>query len=280
MPADLHCHTRYSDGSVTVEELIALAKINHVPTVAVTDHDTVSGWQEAKEFGEQYGVTVIPGVELSGYDSKREQKAHILCYFCPRPEGLAWIFDEVAENRRTATEQMIQTVLQRYPIPREMIVQRAGGEGRSIYKQHILHALLDAGYTKQIFSELYRELFDYQEGLAHIEIVYPDVYDVLKSVRETGGIAVLAHPGECKKEGLLEELAPTGLLDGVEIWHPKNPEDKRAEYQRIARQYGLFQTGGTDFHGMYSARYGSVGTYITPDDQLQALYACKEKYHL
>lgn len=280
MPADLHCHTRHSDGSVTIGELIALAKINHVPAVAVTDHDTVDGWQEAQEFGEQYGVTVIPGVELSGYDYKRGQKAHILCYFCPDPQGLSWIFREVAENRRTATDQMIETVLQRYPIPREMIVRRAGGEGRSIYKQHILHALMDAGYTKQIFGDLYRELFDYQEGLAHMEIVYPDVYDVLKSVRETGGITVLAHPGESKKDGLLEELVLTGLLDGVEVWHPKNPEAKRPGYQATAVQYGLIQTGGTDFHGMYSARYGSVGTCVTPDDQLQALYACKEKYGL
>lgn len=278
MPADLHCHTRYSDGAVTVEELVALAKINQVPAIALTDHDTVAGWEEAEQFGRQYGVTVIPGVELSGYDGKRKQKAHILCYFCPHPEGLQWIFDEVAENRRIATDEMIQLALQRYPIPREMIVRRAGGEGRSIYKQHILHALSDAGYTKQLFGELYRELFDYETGLAHREIPYPDVYDVLKSVRETGGVAVFAHPGEYKKEGLLEELAASGLIDGVEVWHPKNPERKRPDYQRVAQQYGLFQTGGTDFHGMYSARYGSVGSFVTPDSQLARLMQCKEKY--
>ena len=73
---------------------------------------------------------------------------------------------------------------------------------------------MDAGYTKEIFGSLYQTLFDHQEGLAHIEIPYPDVYQVLETIGESGGVAVMAHPGECKKEGLLEELAASGLLDG------------------------------------------------------------------
>ena len=87
----------------------------------------------------------------------------------------------------------------------------------------------------------------------------------------------MAHPGECKKEGLLEELAASGLLDGVEIWHPKNSPEKRPEFQAIARQHGLIMTGGTDFHGMYSSRCDPVGSYTTPEDQLQALYRRKEE---
>lgn len=276
MAADLHCHTRHSDGSATVEEVILFAKGNGISTLAITDHDTVSGWEEAAWYGERYGVTVIPGIELSGYDNKREQKAHILCYFCPQPERLAELCGRIAKDRRQATEQMIQTLLECYPITKEMIVRRAG-EGRSIYKQHILHTLMDAGYTKEIFGSLYQKLFDHQEGLAHIEIPYPDVYQVLETIREAGGVAVMAHPGECKKEGLLEELAASGLLDGVEIWHPKNSLEKRPGFQATAQQYGLIMTGGTDFHGMYSSHCDPVGSYTTPEDQLRALYRRKEE---
>ena len=81
MAADLHCHTRHSDGSATVEEVILFAKGNGVSTLAITDHDTVSGWEEAARYGERYGMTVIPGIELSGYDYKRGQKSPYFVLF-------------------------------------------------------------------------------------------------------------------------------------------------------------------------------------------------------
>ena len=74
MAADLHCHTRHSDGSATVEEVILFAKGNGVSTLAITDHDTVSGWEEAARYGERYGMTVIPGIELSGTITNGDKK--------------------------------------------------------------------------------------------------------------------------------------------------------------------------------------------------------------
>lgn len=86
MSIDLHCHTRYSDGSTPLEELIQLAALRGVTTFALTDHDTMAGCECALELGREAGVTVIPGVEISAVDPKRHGKAHILCYK-PKEEG-------------------------------------------------------------------------------------------------------------------------------------------------------------------------------------------------
>ena len=86
MSIDLHCHTRYSDGSTPLEELIQLAALRGVTTFALTDHDTMAGCECALELGREAGVTVIPGVEISAADPKRHGKAHILCYKPKRPE--------------------------------------------------------------------------------------------------------------------------------------------------------------------------------------------------
>ena len=81
MRADLHCHSRYSDSSVTVQDIVRMAKLHQVDAIAITDHDTLAGQEEALLYGKQYGVEIVPGLELSGWDYKRQQKAHILCYY-------------------------------------------------------------------------------------------------------------------------------------------------------------------------------------------------------
>ena len=91
MSADLHCHTRLSNGSLGIEDLIILAKKRGVSTIAITDHDCLAGTVRGKVIGERHGVTVIPGVELSGTDKTTGQEIHMLCYkpdFPDRLEGL------------------------------------------------------------------------------------------------------------------------------------------------------------------------------------------------
>lgn len=98
MSIDLHCHTRYSDGSTPLEELIQLAALRGVTTFALTDHDTMAGCECALELGREAGVTVIPGVEISAAGPKRHGKAHILCYKPKKPEVLL----PLLQKRRTA----------------------------------------------------------------------------------------------------------------------------------------------------------------------------------
>ncbi|MDD5953250.1 MAG: PHP domain-containing protein [Oscillospiraceae bacterium] len=276
MGADLHCHSRYSDSSVPVEDVVLMAKLHQVEAIAITDHDTLAGQEEAKHYGAQYGVEIVPGLEISGYDYKRKQKAHILCYYPKRPEALTPICQTIWKNRDTATREMIHLVMAHYPITEEMVERRAK-DSVSIYKQHIMHTLIDAGYSRHFFGKVNQSLFSHRNGLAHLDIIYPDVYDVLEAVRAARGVAVMAHPGESREKGLLEELSQAGLLDGVELYCPKNDEAERARVQAIADRYGLVTTGGTDFHGMYSSRCHSVGTFTATTAMLERLKDCASK---
>ncbi len=276
MAADLHCHTKMSDGSVGIDELVLLAKNRGIATIAVTDHDTFAGATRAKVFGVRHGVEVIPGAEFSTFDSERGRKAHILCYCCENPNRLEGVCKRTNDNRRKAAAIMMQKVMRLYPIHPELIVRRAQGS-TNIFKQHIMHALIEAGYTDEFFGPLFQKLFHSKTGLAYSPVEYPDVHDVIRQIHEAGGLAVMAHPGEYQGMDLLEELASHGEIDGVEVWHPRNLEEDIPAYQGIAEQYGLIMTGGTDFHGMYSSAPRPVGSFTTPEDQLELLK--KKKVH-
>ena len=276
MTADLHCHTKMSDGSVGIDELILLARRSGITTIAVTDHDTFAGSVRAKIFGDRRGVTVIPGVEFSTLDSSTGRKAHILCYLCDNTDRLEGLCKRIHDARHHAAEMMLRKVMQLYPIPAEMVMKRAQGS-TNLYKQHIMHALIDAGYANEFFGELFHRLFNPKDGLAYEPVAYPEVHDVIGQIHEAGGVAVLAHPGEYDSYGLLEQLARDHEISGVEVWHPRNRPGDEQKFRILAGEYGLVMTGGTDFHGIYTSRPVPLGTCSTPEDQLQALIGCKKK---
>ncbi len=274
MAADLHCHTKLSDGSMGIDEIVLLAKSCGVKTLAITDHDTFAGVTRAQVCGKRHGIEVLSGVELSTYDYARGRKAHILCYCCEHPGRLEGLCKQVGDGRRKAAEKMLRKVMQIYPIAPEIVVRRAQGS-TNIFKQHIMQALLEAGYADGLFGEVFQKLFGAKTGLAYFPIEYPDVHEVLRRVHEAGGIAVMAHPGEYDGMALLEELAENKEIDGVEVWHPGNPEEHKEDYQRIAQENGLLMTGGTDFHGLYMKNHLSIGSCTTPQEQIEKLRAKK-----
>lgn len=269
MAADLHCHTRVSDGSDEVEEIIDMAARMGLTALAVTDHDSFAAVARALAYGREKGVEVIPGVEFSTIDSKRGRKAHILCYFSEPTRALRQICETTALRRQQAGEMMVAKTMELYPITREMVLRRARGS-TNIYKQHVLHALMDAGYSNTVFGELFTKLFHPKRGLAYANVEYPEAVEILPLLHQAGGVAVLAHPGEYNSYELLEELTGLGL-DGVEVWHPRNREGDEERLSEYARAHGLIMTGGTDFHGMYTSRNLPLGTCTTPDGQMAAL---------
>lgn len=270
MAADLHCHTKMSDGSDGIDEVVMLAKKRGIPTIAVTDHDTMSGSVRAKIFGDRHGVEVIPGAEFSTIDRATGRKAHILCYLCEYPDRLQGLCKRTADSRKHAAAVMLKKVMCLYPISVEMVTRRAHGS-TNIYKQHIMHALVDAGYADDIFGTVFYQLFNSKNGLAYCPVEYPEVHEVIAQIHEAGGLAVLAHPGEYDSYDLLNQLASDHEIEGVEVWHPRNKQGDEEKFKAVAEKYGLIMTGGTDFHGMYTKNKIPIGTCLTPDDQLEAL---------
>ena len=269
MSADLHCHSKYSDGSTDVEELVLLAKKSGINAIAVTDHDTFLGSERAAVFGEKYGVKIIKGTEISCYDYSRKRKVHLLCYLPKKTDKISDMIQTTLKRRSAAINISIQKIIKEYPITYDMILKRAAGS-TCIYKQHIMQALMDAGYTDKIFGDLFRKFFDSRSGIAKSSFEYPDVFDALKMVKESGGAAVLAHPAVYDSYDVMLEMIERGL-DGIEVHYPRARESDEKYLTELCDKYGLIKTGGTDFHGMNTTKVNPIGTCTATDEELEKL---------
>lgn len=280
MKADLHCHTTLSDGSLGIEEVIAQAKRNSIDYLAITDHDNLSSISRAVVLGERYGINIIPAVEFSTFDNARNTKAHILCYMPKKPDRLEGLCMRTCETRKQRGKKMALKVLEKYPITLENIVHYSTGS-KAIFKCHIMHALMDYGYTTDLYGDVYEELFNAVTGLCAEEVASetrenPEVHFVLELIHSAGGIAVLAHPRVYDNFDLLEELAAAGKIDGVEVWHQSLKDGDEARLLEIAKKYDLITTGGSDFHGFYNHYPISIGYNLTPQESLDRIIHRKD----
>ena len=252
MAADLHCHTKLSDGSVGIEDLIVIAQKSGIDTIAITDHDCLAGTVRGKVIGKRYGVNVIPGVEISAIDNEAGKKVHILCYLADAPDRLEGLCKRTSIARKRAGQIMMLKVAGRFPITSDFIISHASGS-TNLYKQHIMHALMDAGYTNEIFGDLFHALFSREsETNVLAPTKYPSIEEVLEEVHGAGGIAVLAHPAFYDNFDEIEKYIDLGL-DGIEVWHPSATEDDVHRLTEICKAHDLLMTGGSDFHGIYGA---------------------------
>lgn len=276
MSADLHCHTKLSDGSLGIEDLVILAKKRGVETIAIADHDCLAGTVRGKIIGDRYGVNVIPAVELSACDTATGKKVHLLCYLSDAPDRLEGLCHRNSLARKKAAHYMMLQVTKRYPVTTEFIIKCATGS-TNIYKQHIMQALMEVGLTTSIYGDLYTQLFDQNtEGNILVSPKYPDVDEVISAIHDAGGISVLAHPCLFDNLDALPRLLECGL-DGIEVWHPSADADRQAELKKLAVKHKLLMTGGTDFHGLYNAYPISVGSIEVPDEAVSKLLGYKSK---
>lgn len=271
MTGDLHCHTKFSDGSLGMEDVILQAKRMGIDFLSITDHDTLSSFSRASILGERYGVHIIPGVELSAWDKSRNRKVHILCYAPQKPDRLEGLCLKSCQIRKACASEMVENVMKRYPITPESVMKYATGS-KSIFKQHIMHALMDYGYTTHFYGKLNKELFDLETGSCVVEREYPDVHFVLDLIHSSKGVAVLAHPYVYGSMELLEELAASGKLDGVEVYHYSANEEERARLLEIAQKHNLIVTGGSDFHGLYNQEASHIGSEVTDKENLDRIF--------
>lgn len=276
MIGDLHCHTTLSDGSLGIEDIIVQAKRTGVDFISITDHDTMSSISRAKVLGERYGIQTIPGVELSAWDKTRNRKVHILCYAPQKPDRLEGICIKACEIRKQCAKDMVQNVMERYPITAESVMKHATGS-KSIFKQHIMHALIDYGYTTHFYGRLNDELFNLETGSCVVEREYPDVNFVLDLIHSARGVAVMAHPVYYNSLDLLEELAQKGKLDGVEVYHYTADDAQQKKMLEIAEKYNLIVTGGSDFHGLYNAKPTHIGSNVTDKENIDRILRLANK---
>lgn len=270
MICDLHCHTKLSDGSLGIEDVIEQAKRMNIDWLSITDHDTMSSFSRADIIGERNGVKILRGVELSAWDKERNSKVHILCYAPSKPDRLEGLCLKCCEIRKACSKEMIEKVMEKYPITLESILKNTTSS-KSIFKQHIMRALIDYGYALEFYGDLDRQLFNPEVGSCYVEREYPDVNFVIDLIHTAKGVAVMAHPALYDNIELLEELAKKGKLDGVEIGHYSADENYRKQLYDIAERYNLIVTGGSDFHGLYNSVPTHLGSETTTKENLDRI---------
>ncbi|MEO8892516.1 MAG: PHP domain-containing protein [Coleofasciculaceae cyanobacterium] len=239
---ELHCHTTCSDGTLSPTELVQAAAKAGVSALAITDHDTLSGWQEALIAAASYDLEIVPGVELSTVHNQRS--LHILGFY-PDALRLATPLAERLEGRKRRSRQIIANLeALGYGITLPEL-----GEGMALGRPHIAAALVKAGHFKNS-----REAFDLVLGDDHAAYVHYDKFSIVEGIsllRSCGAVPVWAHPylfrgGEV--EEVLEELLDAGLM-GVEVYHPSHTGRERKELEKLCDRYNLLKTGGSDYHG-------------------------------
>ena len=256
--ADLHTHTTCSDGQLNPLDLLEAAVERGIRVLAITDHDTLAGWDAVQHAAADRTVELIPGVELSV--TVGEQEVHLLGYgFNPTHAGLRSHLAWFAEARRERVQQMVDN-LQALGVGVTLEdVEHAADGAEALGRPHVAMALTAAGHV-----DSYEDAFD--QYLAQEEPAFASkpsfpARKALDLLHDAGGVGVLAHPGHWTSGRLLHQLDRAGL-DGIEVWHPSHDASLVAYYERMARDYGLTATGGSDFHGHRpndDERFGTCG---------------------
>lgn len=251
---DLHVHSNCSDGSCTPEELVELAIQNDLVAFALTDHDTVEGVERAMKAAEERHIQVIPGVELSceyEISPSRKKEIHILGYNLDynQPE-LCETLDAVAKERDDRNRKMCENLNRDgYPIDYDSLMERF--KNTIVTRAHFARFLLEKGAIPSIDSAFKKILA--QDGPYFVMRKYLTPERGIALIKKAGGIPVLAHPllykmSVTELHNLLTELKGYGL-QGIEAMYSRNRGNDEAFVRKLASEYDLFITGGTDFHG-------------------------------
>lgn len=247
-----------------IDDIIVLAQKRGVDTLAITDRDCLAGTVRAKLIGERHGIKVIPGVELSSYDSENKSEVYIIGYLSDSPDRLEGLCHRNLMARKRAAQYMMIKAAQKFPISADLVLKCAQGS-TNVYPVHIMTALMESGMTTELYGALYNELFtEGNENSILVRPKLPEPEEVIEAIHDAGGIAILAYAGTFEGTNVLEKLIAAGL-DGIEAWCPQHDEDTAAGLAKFAKKNGLLAIGGSDFKGRNNKYCVSIGSCTTPE---------------
>lgn len=258
---DPHTHSAYSDGTDTPEQLLAAAARAGLDAIALTDHDTTDGWDEACAAVSATGVSLIRGAEISC--SASGISAHLLAYlFDPANPGLLDVFRRTRQDRETRARRIVDNLSVDYPISWEDVLDFAP-EGGPVGRPHIADALVRAGCFPDRGAAFIHAL--HPSGPYYVHHWAPDPVEAVRLVLKAGGVPVLAHPRARGRSRLLPEavigdMADAGLF-GIERDHRDHGPQDRADVERIGGELGLALFGSSDYHG--SGKPNRIGENTT-----------------
>ncbi|MGP1375867.1 MAG: PHP domain-containing protein [Almyronema sp.] len=239
---ELHCHTTFSDGTLTPTQLVQSAVSAGVKALAITDHDTLAGWDEAIAAAAAYELEIIPGLELSTVHLGRS--LHILGFY-PNRDRLQDPLQARLAGRRRRAQQMVEKLAELgYPIELPIMpAEMAPG------RPHLAAALVKAGYVQTASAAFERWLND--QGPAYVPYEKFAAVDGIALLRRCGAVPVWAHPYLFRGgsvEAVLPDLVAAGLV-GLEVYHPNHSPRQVEKLLGFCQQHRLLITGGSDYHG-------------------------------
>lgn len=243
---DMHIHSRRSDGSDSLEAIAMFYISRGFKYIGITDHDRVIDYNEIRKAYRGQDLHIVPGVEISSFDYASNRKVHLLGYFIRDKMVLKNLLGRVTVSRREVAKHIIGAMSRDgYPI-RHIDVMKVAGTG-GIYKQHILYYLQKKGY-KSLSEDIFRP-----GGKYYYPVDYVDYREAIEAIKDAGGIAILAHPGECKIYDLIPKLVLDGL-DGIQVMHPSHTDKDVTKSLEMAKKHSLLKFTGSDNHGKYGPR--------------------------
>lgn len=275
--ADLHTHTTASDGTQPPAVNVQLAKEAGLAAIAITDHDTMAGVEEALEEGERLGITVVPGAELSTVADG--QDIHMLAYYADLRDD-SWQ-ERLASLRsvRDQRNEMIVAKLVSLGISITMrevaalAAEKSGSnrsKGKTIGRPHIAELLIRKGVVASMPEAFERYLASGSAAYVNPPRFHP--FEAIDWIREAGGTSVIAHPGLYGNDELVEQVIKQGVK-GIEVYHSDHGPEEEERYLKLAVKYGLIVTGGSDYHGERQGQifHGAIGSRTVDASVLEQL---------
>lgn len=245
---DLHAHTTASDGSLSPAQLVRAAAAEGLAALAVTDHDTVGGLEEARSEARRAGIELVNGMELSiRWD---EGTFHLLGYLFEEGPGLAAGLAQLQALRHDRNLKMIARLNELgYAVSYADVAAESGGG--QVGRPHMAKALVKKGLVPTVQDAFERLLRRGRPAYVIVDRLEPR--DAFELVRRAGGVPVLAHPYQLRlAEEALDARIPEWKdagLGGIEVQHSSHDAARQSFLERLAAKHGLAATGGSDFHG-------------------------------
>ena len=264
MLVDLHTHSTFSDGRYTPTQLVKMAAAADIKLLAITDHDSVNGLEEAMQAAQNVpnAPQIVKGVEMGsqvGTDS-----VHILGYNIDiHNKNLLDKIQEMRHARETRLHRMLAKI---GALGYHITVEDCDPKNRAVGRPHVAKALVAAGYFQSVDEAFEVLLKRGRPGYEPQPKLSPE--EAVRLLHEAGGIAVLAHPAELENLPLVNTLLNNIAFDGIEIYHPSADEKMQQYFLQLSEQHGLLTSGGSDFHGVEGRFPEELGVFKVYSDKV------------
>ena len=271
MRIDLHCHSAASDGTDAPADVVRAAARAGLDVVALTDHDTTAGWDEAAAAARVLGVTLVPGMEISCQAGGIS--VHLLSYLHdPADAALLAETSRTREDRVGRARRMVELIAADHPLTWEDVVAQVTDDA-TVGRPHIADALVARGVVASR-DEAFAGILDSRSPY-YVRHYAPGAADAVRLVRAAGGVPVMAHPRAGRRGRVVSDEVVAGLADaglaGLEVDHRDHLPAEKDALRGLARDLGLLVTGSSDYHG--TGKLNAIGEHLTSPAVLEAIEA-------